>query len=851
MARFTRKKKRTITPPKGPSVVTKVSSRTPAKRLQWTRAQMEAAIKAVMCGSGISINRAARDHGIPPTTLKDRLSGRVVDGTKPGPIPYLSNDEEAELEEYLTQSVKVGYGKTRRQVKAIAENVATEKGVLRSSRISDGWWRRFLQRHPSLSLRSGDATGHVRMNAMTEENLTNYFDLLRDCMFENDLNNHPERIYNMDESGMPLDPKPPKVVAVRGQKKVRYHCSGMKSQITILGCCSGTGQAMPPFIIFDAKQLNHQWTRGEVPGTRYGLSDSGWTERTLFHGWLVEHFLAHAVPGRPLLLLVDGHSSHYDPDSIRFARSHSVIIFCLPPHTTHEAQPLDVSFFGPLKKNWGDVCHRFIQASPGKVITRFNFNELFSQAWLKTCSPEIICGGFRRAGIIPFSPETLIQRCPGSESSLETRRKDAGVSETPDSGGAENSDISSEGGSDTHEDGQEYSSTVTFSLQQEELFARRFEEGYDFHDENYSQWLSVNHPEAVSAAQLNSVVDCFTNVEPTVPVTSPDHPGSSSPEPSSSLLVPESSSSNESPQLFSSPEASIPDTPPETLPRNAVSQFNTPSRKRSPLVPVNCMSSNTPVAKKVSPLSKYLPNIVLQEPKTKPGHARVLTSSECMEMLEEKKRKKEEEAKEKEERKVKRERAKILKEQELQKKKEERMKRQKQRQEAVLKKKQEVAARKLAAAAKKQATKTRLRAHQVRSEAAANTRSATTPCIPSTSRGAQAQPQDGSGNGSSIGPTTRPAVLHEDSNDENCECAFCYGSYSQDGEEWVRCACRRWVHETCMEEVILDEDGDERFCPFSISSMAPSIFLLFFGQYAQNTCKCNGMVLFLCNGTTE
>lgn len=458
---------------------------------------MDAAIKAVMSsGSGISINQAAREHGIPPTTLKDRLSGRVVDGTKPGPIPYLSKDEEVELEEYLTQSVKVGYGKTRRQVKAIAENVASEKGVLRGKRISDGWWRRFLQRHPNLSLRSGDATGHVRMNAMTEQNLSSYFDLLRDCMLENDLMNHPERIYNMDESGMPLDPKPPKVVAVRGQKKVRYRCSGTKSQITVLGCCSGTGQAMPPFIIFDAKQLNHQWTRGEVPGTRYGLSDSGWTERKLFHGWLVEHFLAHAVPGRPLLLLVDGHSSHYDPDSIRFARSHSVIIFCLPPHTTHEAQPLDISFFGPLKNNWSEVCHRFLQANPGKVITRFNFNQLFSQAWLKTCSPEIICSGFRRAGIIPFSPETLIQRCPGSKSSLETRRKDA----TPDNEGAES--VSNESSSGAHEVNR--APVATFSRQQEELFARRFEEGYDFYDADYSQWLCVNHPEAVAAAQFNS-----------------------------------------------------------------------------------------------------------------------------------------------------------------------------------------------------------------------------------------------------------------------------------------------------------------------------------------------------------
>ena len=60
------------------------------KRKQWTRIQMEAAIRAMESGSCVSINRAAKEHGIPPTTLKDRLSGRVVDGTKPGRPSYLT-----------------------------------------------------------------------------------------------------------------------------------------------------------------------------------------------------------------------------------------------------------------------------------------------------------------------------------------------------------------------------------------------------------------------------------------------------------------------------------------------------------------------------------------------------------------------------------------------------------------------------------------------------------------------------------------------------------------------------------------------------------------------------------------
>ena len=38
----------------------------------------------------MSANKAANLFGVPRSMLKDRLSGRVVHGTKPGPKPYLT-----------------------------------------------------------------------------------------------------------------------------------------------------------------------------------------------------------------------------------------------------------------------------------------------------------------------------------------------------------------------------------------------------------------------------------------------------------------------------------------------------------------------------------------------------------------------------------------------------------------------------------------------------------------------------------------------------------------------------------------------------------------------------------------
>ena len=132
----------------------------------------------------------------------------------------------------------------------------------------------------------------------------------------------------MDETGMPLCPRPPKVIARKGQKKVCYRTSGLKSQVTVLACGSATGQIIPPFIIIAAKQISPLWTQDEVIGSRFAVSDNGWVDQELFNYWLTDHFIPNAPS---LLLILNGHSSHFEPYSIEFAREHKVVIFCLPP----------------------------------------------------------------------------------------------------------------------------------------------------------------------------------------------------------------------------------------------------------------------------------------------------------------------------------------------------------------------------------------------------------------------------------------------------------------------------------------------------------------------------------------
>ena len=66
----------------------------------------------------------------------------------------------------------------------------------------------------------------------------------------------PSQIYNCNESGMPLEHKLPCVVAIKGTKKVWQISSGSKTQITVLGCCSASGQVIPPMVLFSGKKFN-------------------------------------------------------------------------------------------------------------------------------------------------------------------------------------------------------------------------------------------------------------------------------------------------------------------------------------------------------------------------------------------------------------------------------------------------------------------------------------------------------------------------------------------------------------------------------------------------------------------
>ena len=351
------------------------------------------------------------------------MTGRVKFDTHSEPSRYLIDREEDELVSFICHCAKTGYAKTRKEVLAIVEEIVASKG--NPTHISNGWWESFRHRHPQLTLQTVEKLSYARSVATDATIVNHYFDLLEQTLHDNNLLDSPSQIFNCDETGLPLEHTPSSVVGIVGQKHPRALTSGNKKQITVLGCVNASGYAIPLLVIFARKSLNPLLIVNEVPGTMYGLSDTGWMDSEIFSNWFTHHFLVHAPASRPLLLLLDSHSTHYNPEFVCVAAHEQLIVFCLPPNTTHLTQPLDKGIFGPLKTCWNEECQRYMSKNPGKVVTQYEFMTVFSKAWYQAMIIPNIISAFRTTGVYPFNHNAIdiddsnAPIGPGSESLAE------------------------------------------------------------------------------------------------------------------------------------------------------------------------------------------------------------------------------------------------------------------------------------------------------------------------------------------------------------------------------------------------------------------------------------------------
>ena len=75
---------------------------------------------------------------------------------------------------------QIGYTKSIREVRAIAGATVAEKNNLDSMVVSHGWWDRFQQRHPHLSLQGGGTLEYRRAVSTNRVVIDKYFDLMEE-----------------------------------------------------------------------------------------------------------------------------------------------------------------------------------------------------------------------------------------------------------------------------------------------------------------------------------------------------------------------------------------------------------------------------------------------------------------------------------------------------------------------------------------------------------------------------------------------------------------------------------------------------------------------------------------------
>jgi len=56
------------------------------------------------------------------------------------------------------------------------------------------------------------------------------------------------------------------------------------------------------------------------------------------------------------------------------------------------------------------------------------------------------------------------------------------------------------------------------------------------------------------------------------------------------------------------------------------------------------------------------------------------------------------------------------------------------------------------------------------------------------------------------------------SSDGQNECCVCFEMYRGDHEvnDWLQCACGRWLHEECITDIVHDKFGRELYCPYCL-----------------------------------
>jgi hypothetical protein len=279
--------------------------------------------------------------------------------------------------------------------------------------VGKQWPYRFIRRREELKTRFSRAYDFQRALCEDPVVINEWFRLVSnmrakygilDCDF-----------YNFDETGFMMGMICPSMVVTRSDRrgKSKQVQPGNREWATAITCVSGDGFDVPPFLLVQGLcHLASWYTEGGIPDEwAIKPTSNGWTDNETGLDW-IKHFDKHTkarTKGGYRMLVLDGHESHQSVDFEAYCKEHNIVPICLPPHSSHITQPLDVGFFSPLKKAYGKEINMFIQAHINN-ITKIEFFLGFHAAYTQSMTVSNIMGGFRGAGLIPFDPQAVISK---------------------------------------------------------------------------------------------------------------------------------------------------------------------------------------------------------------------------------------------------------------------------------------------------------------------------------------------------------------------------------------------------------------------------------------------------------
>lgn len=320
----------------------------------------------------------------------------------------LNNLEEQTIVQYILDLDSQGFPPQMSSVEDMANRLLTERNA---PRVGTRWAQRFVARHPELKTRLNRKYDYQRAKCEDPEIIRAWFELVRNTIAKYGILD--DDIYNFDETGFLMGQISTTTVVTSAERRGRAKSMqpGNREWVTVIQGVNSLGWAIPPFIIFAGKTHLSSWYENSPLPKDWVISvtENGWTTNEKGIEW-IQHFEKHTRPRRTggyRLLIIDGHESHHSVDFEFFCKEKNIVTLCMPPHSSHLLQPLDIGCFSPLKTAYGKQISELMKAYKTH-ISKEDFLPAFYAAFQDAITESNIQGGFKGAGLVPLDPEHVI-----------------------------------------------------------------------------------------------------------------------------------------------------------------------------------------------------------------------------------------------------------------------------------------------------------------------------------------------------------------------------------------------------------------------------------------------------------